>query len=84
LYNALSNPSETRKAKKEKAGENPKTKSWTHRYKKSGKPPKHELYDHIWLSKSLAKKIIKAFIDRRKTHGGDGSDHDPAWIELKV
>jgi len=23
-------------------------------------------------------------IDRRTKHGGDGSDHDPAWIKLDL
>ena len=48
------------------------------------KPPRHELFDQIWLSPALKNSLQGAFIDRRTKHGGDGSDHDPAWIELDV
>ena len=26
----------------------------------------------------------KGWINRRTKHGGDGSDHDPAWVELEL
>jgi endonuclease/exonuclease/phosphatase family metal-dependent hydrolase len=84
LINALTTPTETRPAKAEKPGEAPHSKTWTHRYKKSGQRPEHELYDQIWLSPSLAEKQTGSFIDRRERHGGDGSDHDPAWITLEL
>jgi endonuclease/exonuclease/phosphatase family metal-dependent hydrolase len=29
-------------------------------------------------------KQTGAFVDRRQRHGGDGSDHDPVWIELNL
>jgi len=83
LVNALTNAKEV--------GEMPETKSppathlWTHRFKPSGKPAVYELLDHIWLSPSLANKQTGAFIHRR-THrvSGDGSDHDPASIEINL
>jgi endonuclease/exonuclease/phosphatase family metal-dependent hydrolase len=79
LINALTNPQETHPFK-EKAG----TTAWTHRFKPSGKPAQYELYDQIWLSKSLATKEQAAFVDRRIQAGGDGSDHDPVWVILKL
>lgn len=84
LVDALAAPQETRPSKDEKPGEAPTTAAWTHRFKKSGQPPEHELYDQIWLSPRLAGKQTGAFIDRRERHGGDGSDHDPAWITLEL
>jgi len=58
---------------------------WTHRYKPSGKPAQYELLDQIWLSQGLAAKQTGAFIGRRQhSITGDGSDHDPAWVELTV
>lgn len=84
LFDAMANPRETRPPKSERDGYDPQNSVWTHRFKKSGEPPKHELYDQIWLSPALAQAFQGAFIDRRKKHGGDGSDHDPAWIELKI
>jgi len=84
LVNALASPRETRPAKAEKSGENPVSPAWTHRFKKSGHPPEHALFDQIWLSPRLAQGLGEAFIDRRTKHGGDGSDHDPAWVELDV
>jgi endonuclease/exonuclease/phosphatase family metal-dependent hydrolase len=84
LVNALTAPAETRPPKEEKAGEEPTTTAWTHRFKKAGQPPEHQLYDQIWLSPSLAGKQTGAFIDRRTLHGGNGSDHDPAWVTLDL
>lgn len=57
---------------------------WTHRFKPSGEPAHYELFDHIWLSQSLAAKQTGAFIHRRSKLGGDGSDHDAAWVELNL
>ena len=82
LFNALSNPIETRKSKFETVGPGPQTTAWTYRHKESGQPPTHLLYDHIWISPNLSNSFINAHIDRRTKHGGDGSDHDLAWIEL--
>lgn len=82
LVNALANPAETREAKHDTPP--PPGPSWTHRFKASGKPAEYHLYDHIWLSPSLAPRQTAATIDRRTKHSGDGSDHDPAWIELDL
>jgi endonuclease/exonuclease/phosphatase family metal-dependent hydrolase len=82
LTNALANPVETRPAKKDKFP--PTSPAWTHRFKPSGRPTEYQLYDQIWLSPSLARKQTGAWIDRRTKHGGNGSDHDPAWITLNL
>lgn len=79
LVNALANPQETQPFK-----ENVANRAWTHRFKPSGKPARYELFDQIWLSPPLAKKEKAAFIDRRTLAGGDGSDHDPAWVVLDL
>jgi hypothetical protein len=78
---ALANPIETRPAKVESGGHAAVSPAWTHRFKKSGEPPEHKLFDQIWLSPALAPTLGQAFIDRRTKHGGDGSDHDPVWVE---
>ena len=81
LVNGLANPLETRPAKPERIeSNNPNTTAWTHRYGAGN----YELYDQIWLSRGLGGKLKSAHIDRRTKHGGDGSDHDPAWVVLKL
>lgn len=82
LVNALANPIETRPPKKDNPP--PSSAAWSYRIKLSGKPARYDLYDQIWLSPSLAKKQTGAWIDRRKRHGGDGSDHDLCWIKLRL
>jgi endonuclease/exonuclease/phosphatase family metal-dependent hydrolase len=82
MINALANPDETRPAKKDNPP--PATKAWTHRFKESGQPARYELFDQIWISPVLEPALKKAMIDRRTKHAGDGSDHDPAWIELEL
>lgn len=82
LSNGLLNPVETRPPKEDAPP--PSSAAWTHRFKESGQPAKYELYDHIWLSQSLVDNQFGSWIDRRKLHGGDGSDHDPAWVEVQV
>lgn len=82
LTNALSNPKETRPPKADTPP--PASTAWTHRYKRSGQPAEYELYDQIWLSPGLAAKQTEAWINRRELHKGDGSDHDPAWIKLRL
>ena len=85
LFNALQNPQETRPAKAETEGPGPQTSAWTYRRNPPGPtPPEYELIDQIWLSNSLRPRLAGSFIDRRTKHGGDGSDHDPAWIELDL
>ena len=88
LVNALEDPEETRPPKAETPGQGPgpgnKT-AWTHRFNPPGPDtPKYELFDQIWVSTKLAERLEGAHIDRRRNHGGDGSDHDPAWVELDV
>ena len=82
MVNALTNPAETRPAKPETTGPGPQTAAWTYRHKESGQPPTHSLFDQIWLSPAIAPALQSSTIDRRTKHGGDGSDHDPGWIEL--
>jgi endonuclease/exonuclease/phosphatase family metal-dependent hydrolase len=84
MFNALSNPKETRPSKPETGGHDPQSPAWTYRIMKSGQPPEHKLFDQIWLSPALAPTFREAWIDRRTKHGGDGSDHDPAWIEMEL
>jgi endonuclease/exonuclease/phosphatase family metal-dependent hydrolase len=84
LVNALANPQETRPPKPEAGGHDPPSPAWTHRFKEPGRPPEHRLFDQIWLSPALAPAFRAAWIDRRTKHGGDGSDHDPAWIEMDL
>lgn len=84
LVNGLANPTESRAAKKEDNGQDPATPAWTYRHKETGQPPQHFLYDQIWLSQALAGLLVKSEINRRKNHGGVGSDHDPAWVALNV
>jgi len=87
LINALENPAETRPAKKETTGQGPgpQTRAWTHRFNPPGDaPPEYQLFDQIWVSQALAGKFGNPMIDRRTKHGGDGSDHDPAWVELDL
>ncbi|MEN8115375.1 MAG: endonuclease/exonuclease/phosphatase family protein [Bacteroidota bacterium] len=82
LTNALSNPEEIGEMNKTKFP--PDTHIWTHRFSPGSGVFEYHLYDHIWISNSLTDNFEKAFIDRRKKVGGNGSDHDPAWIELEL
>lgn len=87
LSNALTGAVETRPPKPETPGQGrgPDTATWTHRFNPSGPtPPRYAQLDQIWLSDSLAPRLQSAHIDRRTKHGGDGSDHDPAWIVLDL
>jgi endonuclease/exonuclease/phosphatase family metal-dependent hydrolase len=82
LSDALTAPVETRPAKADSVP--PAGPAWTHRFKESGQPPHYSLFDHIWLSPSLAAKHDGAWIVRRRTHAGEGSDHDPALVRLSL
>lgn len=82
LVDALTDVTETRESKHEDLGPQPGPR-WTSRYKPSGEPPEHRLFDQVWVSPSLERRVDASFIDRRTKHGGDGSDHDPAWVRLK-
>ena len=84
LTNALANAQETKPPRVPSNITPPPHTSWTHRYKKTGKPAEYELYDQIWVSHALSTRVTGAWIQRRKNLTGDGSDHDPAWIELML
>lgn len=81
LVDGLADPVETREFD---AGiGNPDDARWTHRLRRGGQTH-FELLDQIWLSPSLDNHKMGSFIDRRERAGGDGSDHDPAWVELDL
>lgn len=87
LTNALARAKESRPPKAETPGQGagPQTPVWTHRYNPPGPAkPQYELYDQIWLSHALKDRYSDPGIDRRTQHGGDGSDHDPAWVDLEL
>ncbi|MXU64731.1 endonuclease/exonuclease/phosphatase family protein [Oceanomicrobium pacificus] len=87
LVDGLAAAAETRPPKPETPGQGPgpARPQWTHRFNPSGpEPPRYELFDQIWLSQGLAPHLVSAHIDRRTRHGGDGSDHDPAWVVLDL
>ena len=87
LINTLADPAETRPAKAETPGQGPgpQTRAWTHRFNPAGPSfPEYQLFDHIWVSETLRERFANPTIDRRTKHEGDGSDHDPAWVELDL
>ena len=87
LINTLQNPAETRPPKNETAGQGigPQTTAWTHRFNPPGPAiPEYSLFDQIWISQALSERFANPTIDRRTKHSGDGSDHDPVWIELDI
>jgi endonuclease/exonuclease/phosphatase family metal-dependent hydrolase len=84
LINGLANPVESQPPKPDPGGHDPASAAWTHRFKESGQPAEYELFDQIWLSEALGPRLGAAFIDRRTNLTGDGSDHDPAWVELDL
>jgi endonuclease/exonuclease/phosphatase family metal-dependent hydrolase len=77
----LANPQETRPGP---GNPPPPTAAWTERFKASGKPAVYTLMDQVWLSPALAPRQTGAFIDRRTRLGGDGTDHDAAWVTLQL
>ncbi len=83
LVDALREPVETRPPKADDPPP-PDSGAWTHRFKPPNEPAQYDLYDQIWLSPALADGQEGAWVDRREHHGGDGSDHDPAWVELEL
>ncbi len=82
LVDALTAPQETRPPRPDDPM--PASPAWTHRFKPANQPAEYALYDQVWLSPALAPRQTGAWIDRRTRHGGDGSDHDPAWVELDL
>lgn len=90
LVNALENPAETRPAIAETLGQGPGPASppgptaTTRPNPPGAEFPRCELFDQIWLSQPLATRYSNPTIDRRSKHGGEGSDHDPAWVDLDL
>jgi endonuclease/exonuclease/phosphatase family metal-dependent hydrolase len=82
LVNGLATPRETRPAPPDNPP--PPGPAWTHRFKPTGEPAEYALFDHLWLSPSLAARQIDSVIDRRTRLTGDGSDHDLAWVTVRV
>jgi endonuclease/exonuclease/phosphatase family metal-dependent hydrolase len=56
-------------------------KAWTHRHRAKGVTT-FGLFDQIWTSQDLP--VAAAHIMRRTQITGDGSDHDPAYIDLEL
>jgi predicted extracellular nuclease len=84
LVDGLASPVETRPPPNDRSGPGPEDARWTYRFKPSGEPARYQLLDQIWLSEALGDRLVGAGIDRRIRLTGDGSDHDPAWVELDV
>ncbi len=55
---------------------------WTHRFNESAGIYHYTLFDQIWISQALVDNLTGAWVSRREKVGGNGSDHDPVWIEL--
>lgn len=62
----------------------PSNHFWTHRFNPQSGVYHYNLYDQIWISNALVDNLSGAWVLRRKKVGGDGSDHDPVWIELDL
>jgi len=82
LVNGLAAPQETRLAPHDNSPA--ASTAWTHRFKETGQPARYELFDQIWISPALAARQTAAWINRRANLTGEGSDHDPAWVEVDV
>ncbi len=82
LVDALADPAESQPAPHEDPA--PLSAAWTERFKPTGQPAEHNLFDQVWLSPSLAPRLLHAEINRRTNLSGNGSDHDPAWVRLQV
>ncbi len=57
---------------------------WTYRFNSESGVYEYNLYDQIWISNSLSKKLTHAFVLRRSNVGDIGSDHDPVWVEFET
>ncbi len=82
LHNALENMEE--KGKMNNTRFPPDDLFWTHRFRVAAGVYDYNLYDQIWISPALTDKLTGAWVARRKSVNGDGSDHDPVWIELNL
>jgi endonuclease/exonuclease/phosphatase family metal-dependent hydrolase len=56
-------------------------KAWTHRHRAKGVTT-FGLFDQVWTSQDLP--VAAAHIMRRTQITGDGSDHDPAFVDLEL
>ncbi|MDG4830808.1 endonuclease/exonuclease/phosphatase family protein [Solwaraspora sp. WMMD1047] len=54
---------------------------WTHRHRAKG-VTHFGLYDHIWTSDDLP--VAATHVMRRTQLTGDGTDHDPAYVDLDL
>lgn len=81
MVDALIGVQTTRPPKIETSGPPALDDRWTSRHRADG-ITEFRLFDQIWVSPALASRVQDPTIDRRTKHGGDGSDHDPAWITL--
>jgi exonuclease III len=57
---------------------------WSDRFKAPHQPADYQLLDQIWLSPTLTDHLTGAGIGRRTHLTGDGSDHDPTWVDLTL
>lgn len=76
LHNALAN------AKPTATLPNAPSTPWTHRFKEAHQPPVYEQLDQIWVPDGI--QVVNAKVLRRRTLTRDGSDHDPAWITIRL
>ncbi|MDX8153401.1 endonuclease/exonuclease/phosphatase family protein [Patulibacter brassicae] len=61
----------------------PQSVRWTHRYRTGGSTS-YELFDQLWLDPRAAERQTGSGIGRRRRKTTDGSDHDPAWVDLDL
>ena len=54
---------------------------WTHRHRAKG-VTSYGLYDQIWTTTDLP--VTAAHVLRRTQITGDGTDHDPACIDINL
>lgn len=61
----------------------PESTVWTYRHREHGETT-FRLFDHIWLDPQAAERKQSAGILRRTKKTKDGTDDDPAWVDLDV
>lgn len=87
LVDALAAVVESRPPPPATAENSPTTVRWTPRHSVANAPDTFELLDQTWLSPALAGRVTHAETERRRawnaSSAGVGSDHDPAWIQLR-
>ena len=82
LFNALQNMVEIGEMNRTKYP--PDDHFWTHRFNRAAGIYEYKLYDQIWISQALVDNLRGAWVGRREKVGGNGSDHDPVWIDLEL